>query len=329
MNTFRCVIATMLLAMASSVANAQCTGSTIVADACTKVTDLLNYATPQFSTALAGGSATMGQGGTLAGLGHVAVSVRATAVVGAMPKFNGTAFNTGGAVPTSFSSENVPVPMLTADAAIGIYRGISLGVTHVGGVDALVSATYLPNVNGGDMKMTVAGSNMKFGYGVRVGILEESLLAPGVAISFIQRDLPTFSISGASNVAAAGANAPGTFALNDFTLQTSAIRLTASKSFLIFALNAGVGQDTYKGSSNLRVTVTPAVGGAQAGAGSTSMSMTRTNMFVGTQLNLFLFKIVGELGQVTGGSTPALKNNFGAAADKSRNYASVGVRFAL
>jgi hypothetical protein len=59
------------------------------------------------------------------------------------------------------------------------------------------------------------------------------------------------------------------------------------------------------------------------------MSMTRTNMFVGTQISLFVVKIVGEVGQVSGGSTPTLKNNFGAAADKSRNYASLGLRFAI
>jgi hypothetical protein len=130
-------------------------------------------------------------------------------------------------------------------------------------------------------------------------------------------------------VTASGTSAPGTFALNDYTLKTTAIRLTASKTFLIFALNAGIGQDTYKGSSNVRVTVTPSVGGAQTGAGATSMSMTRTNMFVGTQVSLFLFKVVGEVGQVSGGKTPALTNNFGAKADKSRNYASLGLRFAI
>ena len=265
MKNVRYLAAAMMLATAARTAEAQCTGAATVADACTKVTDLLNYATPQFSTALAGGSATMGQGGTLAGLGHVAVTLRATAVFGSMPKFGGTAFNTGGAVASTFDSKDTPVPMVTADAAVGLFRGVSLGVTHVGGVDALISATYLPNVDGGDMKMAVTGSNMKFGYGLRVGLLEESLIAPGVAISYIQRDLPTFNLSGSSTVAAAGANAPGTFALNDYTLKTTAIRLTASKSFLFFALNAGVGQDTYKGSSNLKVTVTPAVGGAQVG----------------------------------------------------------------
>ncbi len=328
MKNVRLIAAAMMLATAAGTAEAQCTGATTVADACTKVTDLVNYVTPQFSTALAGGSATMGQGGTLAGLGHVAVSLRATAVFGSMPKFNGTAFNTGGAVASTFASENTPVPMVTADAAIGLFRGVSLGVTHVGGVDALVSATYLPNVDGGDFKMTPK-SNLKFGYGLRVGLLEESLVAPGVAISYIQRDLPAMSLTGSSTVSAAGNNAPGTFELNDYTVKTTAIRLTASKSFLVFALNAGIGQDTYKGSSNLKVTVTPAVGGAQVGTGATAMSMTRTNMFIGTQINLFVLKIVGEVGQVSGGKTPTLKNNFGSAADKSRTYASLGLRFAI
>ncbi len=329
MRTIRVVATALMLAAAVRTADAQCTGVLAVADACSKVVDLLNYATPQFATALAGGSATMGQGGTLAGVGHVAFTVRGTAVFGAMPKFNGTAFNTAGAVASTFGSSSTPVPMVSADAAIGLYRGFSLGVTHVGGVDALVSATYLPNVSGGDLKMAVSGSNLKFGYGVRVGLLEESLVAPGLSVSFIQRDLPIFSLSGSSTVAASGANAPGTFELKDYTLKTSAIRLTASKSFLFFGLNAGIGQDTYKGSSNVHVAVSPTGGGTFNGNGSTDMSMTRTNMFVGAHLSFILFKVVGEVGQVTGGTTPTLKNNFGAAADKARNYASVGLRFAL
>lgn len=329
MKNARNVVAAMMLVAAARTAGAQCSGSTAVVDACTKVTDLLNYATPQFSTALAGGSATMGQGGALGGLGRFAVTLRATAVFGSMPKFNSTSFSTAGAQATTFASDNTPVPMVTADAAIGIWKGIPLGVTNIGGIDALVSATYLPNVDGGDLKMSVSGSNFKFGYGLRVGLLEEGIISPGVSVSYIQRDLPTFSLSGSSNVAASGTSAPGTFALNDYTLKTTAIRLTASKSFLIFAVNAGIGQDTYKGSSNVKVTVTPSVGGAQTGSGATSMSMTRTNMFVGTQVNLFLFKIVGEVGQVSGGSTPTLKNNFGEKADKARNYASLGLRFAI
>ena len=44
-------------------------------DACQKALDLLNYMTPQLGTLIAGGNATLGQGGTLGGLGTLRVGV--------------------------------------------------------------------------------------------------------------------------------------------------------------------------------------------------------------------------------------------------------------
>ena len=327
----RTIFAGAALAMGAVRAGAQCTTQPqAVRDACTKAVDLFDFLTPQLATALAGGSHTLGQGGALAGLGHVAVDLRVTAVQGTLPKLNNVGLNTSAAAATTFASENQYVPMVSADAAIGIWRGVSLGVTHVGGIDALVSATYLRDYNGGDVKVSLSGDKFKFGYGVRLGLLEESLLAPGVSVSYLKRDLPTVSVVGSSNVTASGATAPGSLAINDFTLKTASWRVTASKSLLFVGLSAGFGGDKYDASSTIVGTVNaPAPVGTQTGTVSPSLSMTRTSYFVGLSLNVLIAKVVAEAGQVTGGSVPALLNNFGTAADKSRTYFTIGVRVGL
>lgn len=304
-------------------ARAQCTGQ--AADACQKATDLVTFLSPQLAGALSGGNHTLGQGGALGGLGHFALDVRATGVLGSFPKLGGVGFNaTGTRDASTFTAKDQFVPGLVADAAVGLWNGISLGVTHVGAIDALVSATYLPNVSGGDVSLNTSGSNLKFGYGVRVGLLEESVITPGVAISYLTRSLPTFSVSG--NVDSTSSRPGGTIALNDFSLKSSGWRLTAGKDLLIFNLNAGIGQDKYTSDANILATVSGR-GVNATSTGSTSMSMTRTNMFVGLTLNLFVFKVAAEAGQVTGGSIAPLLNNFGSDPAKARGYFSAGLRF--
>lgn len=304
----------------ASVSHAQCSsGSLGTRDACQKTVDMINYITPQFATALTGGSATLGQGGTHAGLGHFALDLRATGVFGKFPKMNGTSYSTLGATASTIASSGKVVPMITAGASIGLFRGVSLGVTHIGGVDALISATYLPNVTVGDISVKATGGNMKFGFGVRIGLLEESLVAPGVAISILKRDLPTVTVTGTSQ--------NGSYELKDYTVGSTAWRLSASKSFLLLNLYGGIGQDYYTSSSSVKVTVNSP--GLAPSTSSNSMKMTRTNMFIGTSLNLFVIKITGELGQASGGSAPPSTNSFGGAANASRSYASLGVRFGL
>jgi hypothetical protein len=326
----RTMVVGAALAMGAVRAEAQCSAPASVQDACRKAVDLFNYLTPQLATALAGGSHTLGQGGALAGLGHVAVDLRVTGVQGTLPKLNNVGLNTAGATATSFASENQYVPMINADAAIGIWRGYSVGVTHVGGLDALVSMTYLRDYDGGDVKVSLGSDKFKFGYGVRLGLLEESLLAPGVSVSYLKRDLPTVSVAGVSTITAQGFNAPGTLAINNFTMKTSSWRVTASKNLVMLGLSAGFGGDKYDASSTIVGTVNaPAPIGTQSGMASPSLSMTRTNYFVGLSLDVLVGKLVAEVGQVTGGSVPVLLNNFGSAADKSRTYFTVGVRIGL
>jgi hypothetical protein len=56
--------------------------------------------------------------------------------------------------------------------------------------------------------------------------------------------------------------------------------------------------------------------------------MTRSNYFLGLSINVIAFKIEGEYGAVTGG-TDATYNTFTPPANKSRSYATLGLRFGM
>lgn len=320
----RFVVIAGLLAASAATAGAQCASAPVVArQSCYASVDLINYMTPQLATGIAGGSSTLAQSGALGGLGRFALTLRGTGVLdGAFPNIGDVPFKTDGSK-QAYTTKDQIVPGVGVDASIGLWKGLNLGATHVGGVDAIVSALYVPDVtgDGNDFSIKAKDGNLKLGYGVRVGLLDESVITPGVYASYLQRDLPTVTLSGKSGGSGVGS---GTFALNDFSVKTTAVRLVAQKSLLILGLTAGVGQDTYKSSANIATTVS-----GQSASGAADMSMTRTNMFVGASFNLFIFKVAVEYGQVSGGSVAAPFNTFDKAPDASHKYLSGGIRLAF
>ena len=322
----RLVVFAVLAIGGASTVEAQCSAApTQAKQGCYAAVDLVNFMSPQLATTIAGGSSTLGQSGALGGLGRFAVSVRGTAIMsGTFPEIDASAFRTDGQS-AAYRTKSQIVPGGGVDAAIGIWKGVNLGATNVGGIDLLVSGLYMPNFEGegGDFSIRAKDGNTKFGYGVRVGVLDESVITPGIYISYLQRDLPTVSLTGTTS--------NGTFALNDFSIKTSALRVVASKNLLIFGLQAGIGQDSYKSSANISATVTSILG-SQSAAAAANMSMTRTNMFVGAMINVFVAKLVVEAGTVTGGSLPDSFNTFDGVKDlakASRTYFSGGLRIAF
>lgn len=305
----------------------------VVRDACIMGSDVFQLLSPQLGLALAGGNATLGQGGTLGGFPHFVVGIRGNVLGGDLPDFAD--------FPTPRSEQNPPalvlpssnqiVGMPVIDAAIGVFKGLPLGLTNVGGVDLLLSAAYVPTIGGeGDDFQVKPENPLKLGFGARVGLLQESLLAPGVSVSYIQRSLPTTDILGRSD--------PIDLDILGTSLKTRAWRITASKSLLLFGLAAGIGQDTYDMSTTIsgvaRADVT--VGGVPVpvtesfGPIDLSQKMTRTNMFLDASMNLPFLRIVGEIGRASGGEITDMVNSFsGGDAAGPRIYGSVGLRFGL
>jgi hypothetical protein len=303
---------------------AECANSAVVGpflaggDACQKAVDLFRYMNIQLGTLLAGGNATLGQGGTLGGLGHFALELRANAMQVSLPDVEAAGVQLGAARQSTFAVNDKFAALPVADAAVGLFKGIPLGITSVGGVDALVSVAYLPEFDGSSVRVQTPDGRIKWGYGARVGILSESAVVPGVSVTWLRRDLPRATI-------AAAASGSDSISVQNYDVQTTAWRVVASKNFLILGLAAGIGQDKYSATADASYRVS-GVGPAQAIP--VSVKPTRTNMFVDLSLNLAVLKIVGEVGRVSGGEVVTY-NNFEKPANDPRFYGSVGVRIGL
>jgi hypothetical protein len=302
----------------------------VAQDACQQAYDVYQFMAPQLGLALAGGNATIGQGSVLGGLGHFSVGLRGNVFNGRLPEVTKFTQSTNGAQQRVLPTKDQVLGLPTADAAIGIFKGIPLALTNILGVDALVSAAYVPSIGDETADVQIKPkNNWQFGWGARVGLLSESIIVPGVSVTWIERDLPETQITGQSNTNGNTAR----LAIDNFKVKTSAWRVVASKSFIVFGLAAGVGQDKYDQSASISASFT---GTCSAGTfttncsgnttiPSTSQDMTRTNMFGDVSLNLPLFKIVAEVGQVSGGTVNTY-NSFGDRADRSQAYGSLGLR---
>jgi hypothetical protein len=313
--------ASAVFAQSGGLSSPKCTvtagnvASLVAQDACQQAYDVYQFMAPQLGLALAGGNATIGQGSVLGGPGHFSVGVRANVFQGVVPDVGNSGFtqSTTGAKQQTLPTKTTPVGLPTADAAVGIFKGFALPLTNILGLDALVSAAYVPTITSNNVSITPT-SNWQFGYGARLGLLSESIVVPGVSVTWIERDLPEINLLGKS-----GAN---TLDVNNFKVKTSAWRVVASKSFIVFGLSAGVGQDKYKNTA----TVVGSNSGQSATVDGTLPDMTRTNVFGDVSLNLPLFKIVGEIGQASGGSAPTYNSFQGGNAARSLVYGSVGIR---
>lgn len=290
-------------------------------DACQMAVDVFQYMAPQLGVALAGGNPTLGQGGTLGGLGHFTIEARANVLAGDLPQVqNFPQPSTSGRVQRTLPTKTQIVGLPTIDAAIGVFKGIPLGLTNVGGVDLLVDAAYIPTYgSSGDAVQVKPNQSLQLGFGARVGILQESLLVPGVAVTYLRRDLPTTTIIGTSS----GVDVNVT----DASVKTDALRLTASKNLLLFSLAVGVGRDHYDESATVQGTVhtSPATSVSSAQI-PLDQKMTRTTYFLDASLNFIIGKLIAEVGQVSGGTASTYNTFSGGAADKSRLYGSLGVR---
>ena len=327
----RWILAGALLVAATASAQAQgldpqCRGQGVLGDeledACQKAVDIFNFMAPQLGTSIAGGNATLGQGGTLGGLGHFTIGLRANGLRGSRPVVDDVEVFTNGARSSEFPTEDQFVGLPTVDAAAGLFKGFPVGLTNVGGVDLLVSAAYLPELSRDNFEVETPEGSLKLGFGARVGLLQESLTIPGVAFTYFVRELPTVNVTATSG--------DDEYAVNELSARTNAWRIVASKNFLFFGLAAGIGQDRYRSTADVGVTVREdgicAAGGCTLDGVAFDQKVTRTNYFTDLSLNIALLKLVGEIGLVSGGDIATYNSFEDEQADDSRLYGSVGLR---
>jgi hypothetical protein len=288
--------------------------------ACTMALDVFRLMGPQLGLALTGGNATLGRGSAL-GPGHFSIGIRGNVFKGDLPQVQDFPSPDGVAGPRTLPAKSQIIGLPTADAAIGIFGGVPLGITSVGGIDLLVSASYVPSYGDVDSDVQVKpDQNLRLGYGVRVGLLQESIVVPGVSFTYLKRDLPKTTILGTSpNV---------DVRITDASVKTSAYRLVASKSLLLLGVAAGVGQDRYDQSATIEGTAKFS-GGSQSRSEPFAQKLTRTNYFLDLSLNLPVFKLIGEVGRVSGGTVDTYNTFETGRADRARTYGSLGFRIGI
>lgn len=288
-------------------------------DPCQKSIDLFRYLNTQFGTLIAGGNATLGQGGSLGGLGHVSFGVRVNMLQASVPVVSGVAASAdvAGPPPTAhYPTTSKYVAFPEVDAAVGLFRGFPIGLTYIGGVDGLLSASYLPSFEAGGMSVSNSVGVVRFGFGGRIGVLQETMLTPGISVSYFERRLPKATIG-------ATVSPTETYDIQGVDLSAKSWRVVASKTILGFGLAAGFGRDYYNASARISYNVEGFVPPAPINAGASS---TRTNIFGDLSVNLIpLIKFVGEVGRVSGGSVVTY-NTFDRNANDARWYGSIGAR---
>lgn len=315
-----------LLSLSSVVLHAQgidpaCSDAAIVGplqvggDACQKALDVYRYMNVQLGTLIAGGNATLGVGGTVGGLGHVTVEARVNVMRASIPDVASVGVVIGAPQQSTFTTSDRYLPFPVVDASIGLFRGIPVGITTVGGLDALVNVAYVPSFSSSGVDVSPSGSGIRVGWGGRLGVLGETALLPAVSVTYLRRDLPTSTIT-------ATVSSTESFTVQDYSMRTTAWRVVASKRILLLGLAAGYGRDTYDATSR----VTYDVNGTQPSAPiPADTKPSRNSAFLDVSLDLPVLNILGEVGRVWGGDV-ATYNTFDPAAGSARYYGSVGFR---
>lgn len=289
----------------------------VAQDACQKAIDLFRYMAPQLGAIVAGGSATQGIAGTLGGIGHFSFGIRGNGINGSLPEVDRVVPNTRGARQDIYPIDNQALGFVTADLGVGLFKGLS--TSGFGSVDALVSASYIPEYTSSSVDVKVPSGGFKFGFGAKVGLLSETLVRPGIAVSYLVRELPTVDITGKSG--------DDRLFLDGVKVKARSWRAMAGKSFFFAGAAAGFGQDTYDSNADITVTVAPrqATNGGTGGPISLGQDLTRTNIFGSVWLDAKVMKIVGEIGRVSGGTIETYNQFEGVQPADSRTYYSVGV----
>ncbi len=316
-------VAFPVAARAQGTAAPTCTGTpSHTLDACQKVTDLFRFLSPQVGVALAGGNSMIGESGSLGGPGKYSFNVHATVVDGFVPA-NDVNLVTDGTTPSSnFGAKRAPIPMPSADIAAGIYKGIPMGLTNVGGVDLLIGINYLPDVNKGSVSINTAGSGFSLAYGLRVGITQESAAMPGISVSYRNRKMPTTSILYTPN--------NDTLTVNGASIVAKSFRVVAGKHYKFVGIAGGLGRDDIDAKSLFEAVINdgPPVGRIAVGVPASQQKVTRNNAFLNLSLGLPKAQLVGEVGWSSAGKPVTTVNTFdGHQANEKYRYYSLGFSF--
>lgn len=274
---------------------------------CGQVATTLSNVQPAVGIAFSGGAHTLGSystiGRRLGMLPRISVTARVNGAFARVPDVLGGDFvptvTDGGRV-VAMPTAGVPVMALQGDVVVGLFNGFSFGPTlgGVGAVDLLGSVSVVPALQPVEDAVGLTESLFSYGVGARVGILQQGLVMPGVAASFMYRSLGevTFGDMDAPDPAAFAAD-----------LSVISLRAGVSKGFLTFDLAAGAGYDIYTSDTRFDWNLTYECPASRCGTARTvtlqpenpvggELETAAWNVHANVGLNILLLNVVGEVG---------------------------------
>src|SRR5580765_2371372 len=229
---------------------------------------------------ISAGNPTLGQVGTLGGFPHLTISARVNATKFHLPdlNYNGTGTTVG-------SADEVVAPAPQVEASLGLFKGMSNGLLAI---DLLGSAQLLPtnqidNFSVDKDATSIGDVALGFGYGARVGVINQMGAIPAIAVSAMHRGIPevTYGDVSQGNQYRYGVN-----------LDATNLRAMAGYGFGVASIGAGLGWDKYTGKADIEFN--PTVGPTQFI--SKDLDQERTLAFLDAGLNLGMLNLVGEVG---------------------------------
>lgn len=317
------LVSALFLGAVSASAQAQtlsancASASAITQDACQKTIDLFETMAPQFGTSMSAGAGVLGQTEALGALGRFAIGVRVNGMRGALPQFADVAPSVTGAVSSTYGSQEQVMGFATVDGAFGIFQGFATPAVRLLALDALANASYIPSLELGSVSLSTVAKSVRFGYGARLGVIQEGRATPALSLVYLRRGTPGINLS----------VRPGDDELtaSDIGFDVSSIRATLGKSFGPIGLLVGAGSDQMDGTATVSARVTHLGATVEAAPFTVAQDRKETSLFGEASLRMGPLHLVGGVGR-TSGSAIATYNTYDAASNgTSRNFATLSL----
>jgi hypothetical protein len=313
---------------------------------CVAVAEAVNAAQPQLGILMAGGNPTLGTASTggvrLGFLPAVSAGARLNLVLARLPDIREVRRVDGEVAPAQY---RLPAPAVGANASVGLTPGVRLApmVGGFGAVDLLGSVTMMPLDLLG--VSDASGNPISWGAGVRVGLLRESFVAPGVSVSMMYRRMGEVRIGDVCEAQEQPdpthpdrrfCSSGGDFGEVAFGLNNLSARAAVSKRLLGFGLTGGMGWDRFTTDAEVAFRAPAPPAGGVIGQeviyrlDDVRVNNTRLSAFLNASYTLLVGSVVAEVGVMQGGSPVP---GFPAAADFDPRggtvFGSLGARLAL
>ena len=267
---------------------------------------------PLAGVLVSGGNPTIGSAGTLGGLGHLSLSLRANAVELVLPDVGYTGSST-----TVPAGQKILAPAPLLEGSLGLYKGTGNGLLAV---DFLGSAQLLPT-NQIDNLTVEAGARrigeiaVGLGYGARIGILNEMGPLPALSFSVMRRNIPQIVY---------GDIAAGDQFSYAADLHATNLRLIASKRLMVLDFAAGLGWDKYTGDA--LITFREPITSVPQPAIPLELSNSRALAFLNAGFSMSAVRLTGELGYMAGKDQDLSTDFEDFDTTKGKLFAGLGLR---